>query len=146
MKMQKMNPNNMNPMEMNNASAMMGMMNLMQKIGKGKRKYSVALDKNEKKFLGKFLEEGKKQFDPSVAGASQMKPVADFFDYMIAICNSSDKSEIRFSFEELEFFKKMLSDSVRGMEGMNFKWYQLIRKSMAKVMVKQYRELLKKIN
>ncbi|MGL4403612.1 MAG: hypothetical protein ACRCTS_07855 [Fusobacteriaceae bacterium] len=146
MKMQKMNANNMNPMEMNNASAMMGMMNLMQKIGKGKRKYSLALDKNEKKFLGKFLEEGKKQFDPSVPGASQMKPVADFFEYMISICNSKDKSEIRFSFEELEFFKKMLSDSVKGMEGMSFKWYQLIRKSMAKVMVKQYRELLKKIN
>ena len=141
-----MNPNNMNPMEMNNASAMMGMMNLMQKIGKGKRKYSVALDKNEKKSLGKFLEEGKKQFDPSVPGAAQMKPVAEFFEYMISICNSKDKSEVRFSFEELEFFKKMLSDSVKGMEGMNFKWYQLIRKSMAKVMVKQYRELLKKIN
>ncbi|MGL5964556.1 MAG: hypothetical protein ACRCZ2_09230 [Fusobacteriaceae bacterium] len=146
MKMQKMNPNNMNPMEMNNASAMMGMMNVIQKIGKGKRKYSVSLDKNEKKFLGKFLEEGKKQFDPSVPGSAQMKPVAEFFDYMIGICNSSNKNDIRFSFEELEFFKKMLSDSVKGMEGMNFKWYQLIRKSMAKVMVKQYRALLKKIN
>lgn len=142
MKMQRMNPNGMNPMEMNNAMSMMGTMNLMQKIGKGKRKYSVALDKNEKKVLGKFLEEGKKQFGHE----NQVKPLVEFFDYMIAICNSTDKNEIRFSFEELEFFKKMLADSVRGMEGMNFKWYQFIRKSMTKVMAKQYRDILKKIN
>ena len=37
MKVQKVNANNLNPMEMNNASAMMGMMNLIQKIGKGKK-------------------------------------------------------------------------------------------------------------
>lgn len=142
MKMQRMNPNGMNPMEMNNAMSMMGMMNLMQKIGKGKRKYSLSLDKNEKKVLGKFLEEGKKQFGHE----NQAKPLVEFFDYMISICNSKDKSEIRFSFEELEFFKKMLTDSVRGMEGMNFKWYQFLRKSMTKVMAKQYRDILKKIN
>ena len=37
MKAQKVNPNNMNPMQMNAMSSMMGMMNSIQKIGKGKR-------------------------------------------------------------------------------------------------------------
>lgn len=144
MKVQKMNPNNMSPMQMNNASSMMGAMNMMQKLGKGKRKYSIELEKNDKKFLGKFLEEAKKQF-PSTADQGT-KPIVEFFDYINSICQDTTKKELRLSFEELEFLKKMLSDSVRGMEAMNFKWYQLIRKGMVKLMVKQYRELLKKIN
>lgn len=51
MKTQRVNPNAMNPMQMNNMSSMMGMMNSIQKIGKGKRKYSIMLDKNNKKIL-----------------------------------------------------------------------------------------------
>lgn len=50
MKPQRVNPNMMNPMEMNNMSAMMGMMNNLQRIGKGKRKYKVTLDKIVKSF------------------------------------------------------------------------------------------------
>ena len=40
MKGQRVNPNNLNPMQMNNMSSMMGMMNTMQRIGKSKRKYT----------------------------------------------------------------------------------------------------------
>lgn len=143
MKVQKLNANNLNPMEMNNASAMMGMMNIIQKIGKGKKKYSINLDKAEKKFLGKFLEEAKKQF---VNSEEQAKNIVEFFNYMKAICDSKDKDELRLSFEELEFLKKMLSDSVKGMETLTFKWWQLLRKGMVKMMLKQYKGLLVKIN
>ncbi len=144
MKAQKINANNLNPMEMNNVSSMMGAMNLIQKIGKGKRKYNVNLEKSDKKFLSKFLDEAKKQF--SGANEQQVKPLVEFFDYVKSICENKDKNELRISYEEMEFLKKMLSDSIKGMEGMNFKWYQLLRKSMVKIMVKQYRALLKKIN
>ena len=60
MRTQRVNPNGMNPMQMNNMSSMMGMMNNIQRIGKGKRKITVNLDKNNKKFLSKFIEEVKK--------------------------------------------------------------------------------------
>ena len=53
--------------------------------------------------------------------------------------------ELKVSFEEYEFLKKMVIDSVKGMEAMEFKWYQLIKKGMIKMMVKQYRELLTKL-
>ena len=36
MKGQRVNPEKLNPMEMNSMSSMMGMMSLLQKIGKGK--------------------------------------------------------------------------------------------------------------
>ena len=47
MKGTRVNPTALSPMEMNNMSSMMGMMNSIQKIGKGKRKYTIQLDKNE---------------------------------------------------------------------------------------------------
>ena len=52
--------------------------------------------------------------------------------------------EIKMSFEEQEFIKRMLQDSVRGMEKMQFFWYQFIRKFTVRMLTKQYRELLKK--
>lgn len=143
MKVQKVNANNLNPMEMNNASAMMGMMNIIQKIGKGKKKYSVTLEKADKKFLGKFIDEAKKQF---TGADDQAKNILEFFNYIKSICDSKEKKELRLSFEELEFLKKILTESVRGMETMTFKWWQLLRKAMVKIMLKQYRDLLKKIN
>lgn len=142
MKTQRVNPNAMNPMEMNNMSAMMGMMNNIQRIGKGKRKYSITLDKNNKKFLAKFMDEVKKQFAGSPLGA-QGQNVRDFFDYVKLTCENKSETELMMSFEEYEFLKRMIIDSIKGMEGMQFKWYQLVKKGMIKMMSKQYRELLK---
>ena len=144
MKMQRMNPNNMNPMQMNNVSSMAGMMNNIQKIGKGKRKYTVQLDKNSKKFLSKFIDEIKKQFSGPMIGQGQ--GIIEFFNYIKEICDSKDKNELRLSFEELEFMKKMLSDTIKGLESVKFKWYQFARKMMVKIMLKQYREILAQIN
>lgn len=142
MKTQRVNPNAMNPMEMNNMSAMMGMMNNIQRIGKGKRKYKIVLDKNNKKFLSKFMDEVKKQFATSPLGA-QGQNVKEFFDYIKTMCDSKDQTELMLSFEEYEFLKRMVIDSIKGMEGMQFKWYQFVKKGMIKMMSKQYRELLK---
>jgi hypothetical protein len=143
MKAQRVNPNGMNPMQMNNMSSMMGMMNTIQRIGKGKRKISVNLDKNNKKFLSKFIDEVKKQFSSSAMGA-QTASLGEFFDYIKSVADAKDQMELKLSFEEYEFLKKMIIDSIRGMEGMTFKWYQFVKKGMLKVMIKQYRELLTK--
>lgn len=145
MKGQRVNPNNMNPMEMKNMSSMMGMMNTMQKIGKGKRKYTVTLDKANKKFMSKFIEEVKKQFAGQET-APQQQGIVDFLNYLQTQCDMKDRTEIRVSYEELDFLKKMLSDSIKGMETMEFKWYQLIRKGMMKAMLVQYKQLLEAVN
>ena len=143
MKAQRVNPNGMNPMQMNSMSNMMGMMNSIQRIGKGKRKITVNLDKNNKKFLSKFIEEVKKQFATSAMGA-QVNGLREFFDYIKSVADAKDQMELKLSFEEYEFLKKMIVDSIRGMEGMTFKWYQFVKKGMLKVMIRQYRELLTK--
>lgn len=143
MKAQRVNPNGMNPMQMNNMSSMMGMMNTIQRIGKGKRKITVNLDKNNKKFLSKFIDEVKKQFLSSAMG-NQTPGLGEFFDYIKSVADAKDQMELKLSFEEYEFLKRMIIDSIKGMEAMTFKWYQIIKKAMLKVMVKQYRELLTK--
>lgn len=144
MKGQRINPNNLNPMQMNNMSSMMGMMNTMQKIGKGKRKYTIKLEKANKKFLSKFIDEIKKQFAGQET-APQQKGIIDFLDYLKTQCDMKDRTEVRVSFEELEFLKRMIADSIRGMEAMKFKWYQLIKKSMMKVMLTQYKQLFEEL-
>ncbi len=143
MKAQRVNPNGMNPMQMNNMSSMMGMMNTIQRIGKGKRKISVNLDKNNKKFLSKFIDEVKKQFVSSAMGA-QSANLGEFFDYIKSVADSKDQMELKLSFEEYEFLKRMIVDSIKGMEAMTFKWYQFVKKGMLKIMIKQYREILTK--
>jgi len=144
MKGQRVNPNNLNPMQMNNMSSMMGMMNTMQRIGKSKRKYTIKLEKANKKFLAKFIDEIKKQFGGQET-APQQQGVIDFLDYLKTQCEIKDRTEVKVSFEELEFLKRMIGDSIRGMEGMQFKWYQLIKKAMMKVMLNQYKQLFEEI-
>lgn len=141
MKTQRVNPSTMNHMQLNSMSNMMGIMNTVQKIGKGKRKISVKLEKSNKKFLGRFIDEVKKQFLSS-AMAAQTSALGDFFDYVKSVAENKQATELKLSFEEFEFMKRMLMDSIKGMENMEFKWYQFIKKGMLKVLLRQYRELL----
>lgn len=138
MRSQKVNPNNINPMQMKNISSMMGMMNSIQKIGKSKRKYTVNFDKGVKKFLSKFIEEVKKQF---VTG-QEMPNIVSFLDYIKNFADNKEQTELKLSYEELEFLKRMISDAVKGMETVKFKWYQFMKKSMTKLMLRQYKEIL----
>ncbi len=139
----RVNPNAISPMEMNQMSSMMGMMSSLQKIGKGKRKYSIPLDKSSKKFLVRFIDEVKKQFAGS-AMADQNKQIYDFLVYVKEVSEKKESTELKVSFEEEEFLKRMLKDSVRGMETMEFKWYQFVKKRMVKMLTSQYRDLLAK--
>lgn len=138
MKAQKVNPNNLNPMQMKNVSSMMGMMNSIQKIGKGKRKYTFTLDKNMKKFFSKFLEEVQKQF----LSNSGMPNVEKFISDLKKDVDNKEKQEIKVSYEELEFLIRILTDAIKAMDNVQFKWYQFVKKRMTKLLVKQYRDLL----
>ena len=144
MRGQKMNLNRMNEMQKMNTQGMMGAMSSIQKIGKGKRKYDVKIDKNNKKFLSKLIVEMKKQM-AGYGANPQTKGVIDFLNYLETESKNKNKS-IKMSFEELEFLKKTVAESVKGMEIMEFKWYQLFRKVMVKIMLKQYRYLLEDLN
>jgi hypothetical protein len=134
---------NMNAMQMRNASNMMGIQSAMQKIGKGKRKHTIKIAKHNKKFLGKFIIEIQKQM--GAENNPQMKGVSNFLAYLKTECDRKTTTEIKMSFEELEFLKKLIIDSLRGMKEMTFKWYQIFNKVMVKTMIKSNEELLKEL-
>jgi len=138
-----MKAQNMNGIQMKNMSGMMGIQNAMQRIGKGKRKYTVKISKHNKKFLGKFVEEIQKQMGSE--NNPQIKGVLDFLTYLKAECSKKEVMEIKMSFDELEFLKKMVVDSIKGMEGATYKWYQIINKGMIKAMIKSNRSLLEEL-
>ncbi len=142
MKGQRINPEKINPMEINAMSSMMGMMGILQKIGKGKRKYSIKLEKNHKKFLARFMVDIKKEFEKTYSNVPQMKGVLSFLDYIKTSCENKDLKELNVSYEEFDFLKRMLMDNLRGMEAMQLKWYQLIKKATLKMMKTQYRDIL----
>ena len=144
MKGQRVNPEKLNPMEMNSMSSMMGMMSILQKIGKGKRKYSIKLEKNHKKFLARFMSDIKKQYEQAYSD-SQMKGILGFFDYVRITCENKTATELKLSYEEFDFLKRLLTDSLRQMENMQFKWYNLIKKATLKMMKVQYKEFLKQM-
>lgn len=142
MKGQRINPEKINPMEINAMSSMMGMMGILQKIGKGKRKYSIKLEKNHKKFLARFMVDIKKEFEKTYSNVPQMKGVLSFLDYIKTSCENKELKELNVSYEEFDFLKRMLMDNLRGMEAMQLKWYQLIKKATLKMMKTQYRDIL----
>lgn len=145
MKGQRINPDKINPMEINAMSSMMGMMGILQKIGKGKRKYSIKLDKNHKKFLSRFMVDIKKEFEKTYSNIPQMKGVLTFLDYVKISCENKDLKELNVSYEEFDFLKRMLMDSLKGIETMKLKWYQLVKKATVKMMKTQYKAILEQL-
>ena len=71
-----------------------------------------------------------------------MKGVLSFLDYIKTSCENKDLKELNVSYEEFDFLKRMLMDNLRGMEAMQLKWYQLIKKATLKMMKTQYRDIL----
>lgn len=145
MKGQRINPEKVNPMEMSQMSSMMGMMGLMQKIGKGKRKYAIKLEKSHKKFLLRFVMEIKKEFEKNYGNTSQMKGVLSFLDYVKKSCENKALKELKVSYEEFDFLKRMLGDSLRGMGVLQLKWYEIHKKISIKIMRTQYKTLLEQM-
>ncbi|MGM0508212.1 MAG: hypothetical protein ACQERZ_03490 [Fusobacteriota bacterium] len=143
MKQQRMNPNQMSQIDMMKNKSMMGMASYVQKLGKGKRKHVLKIEKHNKKMLGKLAGELKKQ--ASAYGEQQAKGMLNFLSYLENEAKKKKKKELKVSFAELNFLKKTLRESLARMDEMEYKWYQFFRKWMMKLMAKQYRELLKDI-
>lgn len=144
MKQQMVKANQMSQVEMMNTQSMMGVANFIQKLGKGKRKFNIKIEKYNKKFLAKVAAEMKKQ----IAGQGenpQMKNVTQFFDYLEKEAKNPNEI-LQLSYEELEFLKKTLVGSAQQMAEMKFKWYQFLKKMLYGMMVKQYKALIQDIN
>lgn len=144
------NPKSINDMSMMNIKSQAQLVAILQKVGKGKRKKEIILNKGSQKYLEQLVGEMKKQM---VSMSKQFPNVFDFFNYL----EKNLKVEKRFkrpkqkslmiSFEEYDFLIKQMKDIVKGLQGeiSKLKWYNLIKKRLYKIMIKHTEALLDNI-
>ncbi|MDO5089562.1 MAG: viral A-type inclusion protein [Leptotrichiaceae bacterium] len=136
------NPNTINDMTLVNAKAQAKMSQLVQKIGKGKRKTKVTLSKSTRSYLTKLIEEMKKQMK---IYEKQLPNLFQFFNYLdketkITKENKKEKTkEIALSYEELDFLKLQIRETIKGIDNMKskLKWYNFLKKGLYKTLKKQ---------
>ena len=134
------NPNTINDMTLVKAQAKMNQ--LVQKIGKGKRKIKVTLGKSTRSYLTKLIEEMKKQMK---VYEKQLPNIFQFFGYLekeikITKENKKEKTkDVSLSFEELDFLKLQIRETIKGIDNMKtkLKWYNFLKKGLYKTLRKQ---------
>ena len=145
------NPNSVNDMEIINAKAQAKMSQLVQKIGKGKRRVTVTFNKTTRSYVAKLIEEMKKQM---IAYEKQLPNLFNFFNYLeketkVTKANKKEKTkDVLLSYEEVDFLKLQLKETIKGieMQSKNLKWYNFLKKSMYKMLKKQPDETLENVN
>ena len=136
------NPNSVSNMDLRNAKAQAKMQQIVQKIGKGKRKVNVTFSKMSRSYLVKLIEEMRKMMSQY---EKQLPNVFSFFKYLenevkITKANKKEKTKnVKLSYEEVDFFKLQLKETLKGIDAQRatLKWYNLIKKGLFKTLKKQ---------
>ena len=144
------NPNTINDMTLVNVKAQAKMNQLVQKIGKGKRKIKVTLGKSTRSYLTKLIEEMKKQMK---VYEKQLPNIFQFFGYLekeikITKENKKEKTkDVSLSFEELDFLRLQIRETIKGIDNMKtkLKWYNFLKKGLYKTLRKQNEMTLKEL-
>lgn len=140
----KLNPGRISNQDMMNAQAYTGIMSKIDKLGKGKRKNKLVFDKTTKKYFGRMISEFSKQLQ-GYEGNPQTKNMIEFYTYIEAETKKSANHPIMLSFEELEFLKGTVAETIKGLEKAEYKWYDIFRKLLTKTMIKQNRVILEEL-
>ncbi len=114
---------------------------LIQKVGKGKRRHQLSLSKANKKVIYKMMKE------MSIMMASQGAINKNFQEFLKHLeAEAQFGKNFRVSYEELTLLRKVISLSMRELMHSQLKWYQLLKRFSMHVMLAQYRNLLKVLN
>ena len=145
-----MNPNSVSNMDLINQKAQFKMQQLVQKIGKGKRRVTVTFSKMSRGYVSKMIEEMKKAM---AQYEKQLPNLFSFFNYLekevkITKENKKEKTkDVKFSYEEIDFFKLQLNETIKGLDTQvaTLKWYNLIKKGLFKTLKKQTETVLEEV-
>lgn len=144
------NPNAISDMALVNAKTQAKMTQLIQKLGRGKRRVKVTLTKGTRSYLSKMTEELKKQMS---IYEKQMPTLFQFFNYLekeTKVTKENKKikqKDILLSYEELDFVKLNIKETIKGIEKMrdSLKWYNILKKSLYKTLIKQNETVLEEL-
>ena len=145
-----MTPNSVSNMDLINQKAQFKMQQLVQKIGKGKRRVTVTFSKMSRGYVAKMIEEMKKAM---AQYERQLPNLFSFFNYLekevkITKENKKEKTkDVKFSYEEIDFFKLQLNETIKGIDTQvaTLKWYNLIKKGLFKTLKKQTETVLEEV-
>lgn len=145
-----MNPNSVSNMDLINQKAQFKMQQLVQKIGKGKRRVTVTFSKMSRGYVAKMIEEMKKAM---AQYERQLPNLFSFFNYLekevkITKENKKEKTkDVKFSYEEIDFLKLQLNETIKGIDTQvaTLKWYNLIKKGLFKTLKKQTETVLEEV-
>lgn len=145
------NPNSVSNMDLINTKAQAKMQQIVQKIGKGKRKVNVTFSKMSRSYLVRLIEEMRKMMSQY---EKQLPNVFSFFKYFenevkITKENKKEKNKtVKLSYEEVDFFKLQLKETLKGIDAQRaaLKWYNLIKKALFKTLKKQTEVVLEEFN
>ena len=145
------NPNSVSNMDLINAKAQAKMQQIVQKIGKGKRKVNVTFSKMSRSYLVRLIEEMRKMMSQY---EKQLPNVFSFFKYFenevkITKENKKEKNKtVKLSYEEVDFFKLQLKETLKRIDTQRaaLKWYNLIKKALFKTLKKQTEVVLEEFN
>ena len=145
-----MNSYSVNNMDLISQKAQFKMQQLVQKIGKGKRRVTVTFSKMSRGYVAKMIEEMKKAM---AQYERQLPNLFSFFNYLekevkITKENKKEKTkDVKFSYEEIDFFKLQLNETIKGIDTQvaTLKWYNLIKKGLFKTLKKQTETVLEEV-
>ena len=135
------NPNTVSNMDLINAKSQAKMQQIVQKVGKGKRKVNVTFSKMSRSYLTRMIEEMRKMMSQY---EKQLPNVFAFFKYLeneVKITKANKK-------EKIDFFKLQLKETLKGIDAQRatLKWYNLIKKALFKTLTKQTEAVLEEFN
>lgn len=145
------NPNSISDMALMNNRAQAKMAQLIQKLGKGKRRVKVTFTKGSRNYLTTMVTELKKKM---VDYEKQLPNVFQFFNYLekeVKITKENKKikeKEVVLSYDELDYLKFQIKETVKEIDKniQNLKWFNFLKKSAFKMIKKQNEVVLEELN
>ncbi|VWL85554.1 viral A-type inclusion protein [Oceanivirga miroungae] len=150
MKSKMVNPNSVTDMEIMNIKNQAKMTQVLQKVGRGRRKVEVYLSKTSQKFIEQLATELKKQM---AIYDKKMPNIFDFFDYIIKCVHVEKRQKrekykkIMLSYDEKDFLDMQIKGTLEELERQKkaLKWYNIIKKIAFSSVKKQNEFLLNEI-
>lgn len=127
------NPNNVTDMDVVNLRQQAKMTQLMQKIGRGRRKIEISLSRSSQKYIEQVVSELKKQMQ---AYEKNLPNVYDFFNYLqktVSVAKRQRRPKFKnllISFEEQEFLIMQIKTTLKEItkQRESLKWYNILKK------------------
>lgn len=146
MKSRMVNPNSISDMEIMNIKNQARLSQILQNVGRGRRKVEIYLSITSQKFIEQLATELKKQMHDY---ATKMPNIPEFFNYLIKCVHVEKKQKreknkmVLLSYDEKDFLEMQIKGSIEEIarQRKKLKWYNILKK-LAFTSIRKQNEIL----